>query len=51
MLNVSRKVRISLKQKSRGSKPPADKLQIAKDRKYYNGKVMRSTDELEMLQA
>ncbi len=50
MLSVSGEVRILRKWKSRGGKPRVDKSRMARDRKCYDGKIVRSTDELEMLQ-
>ena len=50
MLSVSGEVRISRRWKLRGGKSRADKSRIARDGKCYDGKVVRSTDELEMLQ-
>ena len=50
MLSVIGEVRIPRRQKSQGGKSRADKSRIARDKKYYNGKAMRSENELEMLQ-
>ncbi len=50
MLRVSGEVRILRRWKLQGDKSRVDMLRIARDRKFYDGKVVRSTDELEMLQ-
>ncbi len=47
---MSGEVRIPRRLKSRRDKSRADKSQIARDRKCYDGTVVRSEDELEMLQ-
>ena len=50
MLSVSGEVKILRRKKSQGGKSQVDKSQIARNVKSYDGKVVRSTDELEMLQ-
>ncbi len=47
---MSGEVRITRRWKLPRGKSQADKSRIAKDRKYYDGKFVRSADELEMLQ-